>query len=203
MKIGLDLDNTIIQYDKLFQQLAMESTWLTAPCPKTKNEVRTALRRTEDGQVKWEQLQALAYGPRIQDAELSRGFHAFLEQATLCNIELCIISHKTEFAAQDFSKNCSLRRSAKSALEDWGVLGTHENMISHDQLTFANTRSEKVSLIKAQKCDIFVDDLKEVFLDPHFSKNIKKIWFKGNTSENHQNWSICQDWSQVWEHVKP
>ena len=76
MRIGVDLDNTIICYDALFHALALERGWI-APArparPVRKDAVRRAVRLLPDGDEKWQALQAEAYGPRLASAALFPG----------------------------------------------------------------------------------------------------------------------------------
>ena len=72
MLLGLDFDNTLIRYDALFHQVALERAWIPADTPRDKVAVRDYLRsvgREDD----WTLLQGIVYGTRILDAEPFEG----------------------------------------------------------------------------------------------------------------------------------
>ena len=65
--LGLDFDNTLVQYDNIFHQLAIEKKLIDQPIAPTKTAIRNYLRKNGlDHQFTL--LQAEAYGPRILDA---------------------------------------------------------------------------------------------------------------------------------------
>ena len=47
MVLGLDFDNTIINYNELFHKIAFEKNLIPADLPKEKNAVRNYLRENE------------------------------------------------------------------------------------------------------------------------------------------------------------
>src|SRR5881392_3621645 len=68
MLVGLDFDNTIVCYDRLFHRLATERGLLPHGVAENKGAVRDYLRsigREDD----WTEMQGVGYGPRISDAE--------------------------------------------------------------------------------------------------------------------------------------
>src|SRR5689334_1104441 len=94
MLIGLDFDNTIVRYDRLFHRLAVERSLLPVELPATKQAVRDHLRsigREDD----WTELQGIAYGPRIVDAEPWPGVLPFLWRCHQAGWRVVVVSHKT------------------------------------------------------------------------------------------------------------
>ena len=68
MLVGLDFDNTIVCYDRLFHRLARERGLIPDTVPQTKCAVRDYLRSI-DRENDWTEMQGVGYGPRIADAE--------------------------------------------------------------------------------------------------------------------------------------
>ena len=130
MRIGVDLDNTIICYDALFHALALERGWI-APArparPVRKDAVRRAVRLLPDGDEKWQALQAEAYGPRLASAALFPGvvdaFRLWREQGR----EIFVISHKTRRSSAGYDLHAAARAFlAESALMREGLLAEQD-----------------------------------------------------------------------------
>ena len=91
MKIGVDFDNTLANYDGLFAKLATEAGLvpdLPVWPPVEKTVLRDRLRAAEGGELEWQRLQALAYGPRLVDATLMPHAERFLRQCRAQKIEV-------------------------------------------------------------------------------------------------------------------
>ena len=80
MRIGIDLDNTLICYDQAFLRVGQEEGMLPASFAGNKAAVKRALLvERPDGSL-WEALQGLVYGRRIDAATLFDGVTEFLER---------------------------------------------------------------------------------------------------------------------------
>ena len=172
LKIGFDLDNTIINYDRAFHELACENGWIQHNVPVDKVQVQQHIRQLADGQNLWEQAQAMVYGPRIQRSTLNEGVTACLHELHECGHQLCIISHKTQVSPHDPLRT-DLRASAIRQLAHLGVL----EIIHSRDVYFESTRALKVQRIRAERCQVFIDDLRETFLEPEFPAACVKLLF--------------------------
>ena len=157
MKIGIDLDNTIINYSEVLNSVAQNLAIIDNNWFGSKEELKSFLKTKENGLYLWERVQGLAYGKFIFEASLFPGVFRFL---WLCNerkIEVHIISHKTILGHHD-SEHFLLREQAKKFLTAKGILkkGAPENLIA--SLTFCDTREQKIKIIKAKNLDYFIDD---------------------------------------------
>jgi hypothetical protein len=92
--IGLDLDNTIVCYDKSLHRLAVEGFGMPATVLAEKNAVRQYFR-DQARERDWTTLQGIAYGLRMSLAKPFPGALEFVQQA--------IGSHR--------SQNCFMRES--------------------------------------------------------------------------------------------
>lgn len=174
MRIGLDLDNTIICYDRLFHQLAMERGLIPRDLPATKSAVRDHLRsigREND----WTAMQGEAYGTRIGEAEIFAGAIEFIQQCRADDHHVVIISHKTKrpFAGPDADLHeCALRLLREREFFDFEHTG-----LTEAHVWFELTKEEKLSRIGTLACDLFVDDLPEFLLEPAFPVGVRRILF--------------------------
>lgn len=171
-RIGLDLDNTLVTYDALFSEVAKRFDLLSADFSGGKRDVREAVRNLPGGELGWQRVQAYVYGPGMLDAEPAPGVRRFIERAVQENIDIVIVSHKTEFAAGD-PAGANLRDVARKWLLGNGIVGA--NAIPPSGVYFESTREEKIARITALRCTHFVDDLEEVFDDPAFPAGVERM----------------------------
>ena len=83
--LGLDFDNTLVRYDTLFHQLAIEKGLIEASLPANKTVIRDYLR-SQGQDEQFTTLQGEVYGLRILDAEPAEGMLKALigEQGKRC-----------------------------------------------------------------------------------------------------------------------
>ena len=120
--LGVDFDNTIVQCGELFHKLAVQRKIIPAATAKDKQAVRKAVRQREGGEIEWQRLQALVYGPLLQQASPVAGVVEALELCRKRKVRIYIISHKTRYAAQDDS-GTDLRVEAMRWLRNSGIVG--------------------------------------------------------------------------------
>jgi hypothetical protein len=176
MSVGIDFDNTIVSYDRVFAEAARSRGWAAYDFIGTKKQLRDAVRLLDDGETKWQILQGEVYGCRMAQAELFPGVTSFIDAARRHGIDLFIVSHKTRYSNYDEHK-VDLRLAALSWMERNGFFDPSQLGFSRDQIFFADTRAEKIARISALGCGFFIDDLEEVFLDPAFPTNIRRVLF--------------------------
>jgi hypothetical protein len=173
MRIGIDFDNTIVDYDAVFLATARERGLVPAAFSGGKTALRDAIRRGP-GEDEWTRLQAEVYGPRILQAVPYAGFAGFLGAALAAGAELFIVSHKTEFAAAD-PDGVNLRDGARAWLEANGFVGA--GAIAPEAVYFEGTREEKLRRIEALGVEAFIDDLAEVFEEASFPASVQRLLF--------------------------
>jgi len=175
-RIGIDFDNTIASYDALFIAALAELNWHDRAALYSKKEIRDQLRLTENGETKWQELQALVYGPRMNEAHVFPGLDIFLSKGRVLAADIFIVSHKTQYAARDVGR-IDLRQASLKWLKDKGLLGVGAGTFKRDEIFFEATRDEKIDRIINLECTHFIDDLVEVFEHPKFPPNVEKILF--------------------------
>ena len=172
--IGIDLDNTLVCYDRLFHLAAREEGLIEPSIPGNKEKVKQAIRLLPDGERQWTRLQVIVYGPRIQAATLFDGADVFLRRCARSRIPLKIVSHKTHFALLD-GRRVDLRQSALELLQAKGLFSDFG--LSRDDVFFESTRAEKIKRIRALRCTHFIDDLAQVFTRDDFPRETNKLLF--------------------------
>ena len=93
--LGLDFDNTLVHYDKLFHQLAIEKSLINISIPADKIAIRDYLR----GKGQEEQftlMQGEVYGLKILEAEPAKGMLEALKEIQRRGVKTILISHKTK-----------------------------------------------------------------------------------------------------------
>ena len=95
MLIGIDLDNTIVCYDGVFERLASELE-LPGHVPSAgKQAIRDYLRQ-QNREDEWTLMQGKAYGSRMSEAQPFESALEFMACARDRGHELCIVSHRTK-----------------------------------------------------------------------------------------------------------
>ena len=195
MKIGIDFDNTIAKYDKLFVKVALSERLIELELDGyDKTALRDYLRKQPHGEESWMKLQGLVYGQYMAHAELMPGVTRFLMKCKLHKHQVFIVSHKTEFGHFD-SKNVPLRKEAVSWMVNKRFFDSDYCDLKKTNVFFADNREDKVAKIAELQCDHFVDDLPEVFYNRLFPETTSKILFRNdckaiadNTADIISNW---------------
>jgi hypothetical protein len=173
MHVGLDFDNTIVTYDRLFHRAALAAGLIAAGVPANKRDVRDAIRRLPGGEDAWTRLQGVVYGSRMTEAEPAPGVEAFLGACAAAGVSVSIISHKTEFPA--LGERVNLRDAARAWLAAQGLADRHG--IAPADILFLGTLAEKLAAIADRGCTHFVDDLVEVLGHPGFPAGVERILY--------------------------
>ena len=174
MLLGIDLDNTILDYDLSFLAAAnsLELDFPVSACSKQK--IKEFFRSQDNGEEIWQRLQGLAYGKHVQThVRLYQGVKRFLWRCQYRGHIVKIISHKTEFGHFDPEK-LSIRKEALRFLNSKGFIKENNPLVN--EICFKSTKEEKISRICEESFDWFIDDLPEV-LEGLNNTTTKKILF--------------------------
>ncbi|MES9898660.1 MAG: hypothetical protein ABW148_06525 [Sedimenticola sp.] len=197
MRIGLDLDNTLISYETAFSAVAKRMALLPIDFKGGKAAVRRYLRSLPGGEQQWRDLQAEVYGREMRFAELTRGAEQFLGLCRQRKVEVVIVSHKSEYAAND-RHHINLRHAALAWLEQQGLFDTATTGLTISSLFFEGSRDDKVKRIARLAPDCFVDDLPEVLLHPAFPATVRPILYSPGEPpplgiDMISNWEVLAD----------
>jgi len=186
MRIGIDLDNTIIDYSYSFFKTAKEDNLISNRDPKNKKAIKSILISKFDENV-WTKLQGKIYGEKIMTAKKYKNFDNFVNCMSSKSIEIFIISHKTKYPF--LGKKTNLHNSANL----W-IKKNVNNKIKKKNIYLETTLSKKIKRIKSLKLDYFIDDLEKVLNHKNFPNNCNKILFGFNENKNLKSFS---DWKFI------
>lgn len=193
MRIGIDFDNTIVNYDGVFHAAAFERGLIPPDLPTGKNAVRDHLNgsgRKDD----FTELQGYVYGARMQLASLYPSFVDFVRTARTAGHKLFVISHKTRHPI--LGPKYDMHAAARAFLVDNGLIGPET--IPDDHVFFELTKEEKAARAVALDVDVFVDDLPEILALPGLSR-MRRVLFDANGMAPGGNYDIGHSWAEIAE----
>jgi hypothetical protein len=173
-RIGIDLDNTIVCYDRLFCELAVGKGLLPRDAPTGKYGIREHLRSTgrEDD---WTKLQGQAYGPEMHRAVAFPGAVEFFRDCVSAGHHVCIISHRSRHPY--LGPPHDLHAAALAWLRQYGLTGDGDAGMLRDRVFLELTREEKLRRIAELECTHFIDDLPEFLTDRDFPPETERVLF--------------------------
>ena len=197
MVIGIDLDNTLAIYDDLIHRVAYERDLIDVDVRKSKRDVRAAIRRLPDGEIHWQRLQGVIYGPRMAGAKIEQSAKKFIRHGNEIKVKFRIVSHRTELANYDETKT-NLRGAALEWMESQGFFDPTGLDLEMGDVYFESTRHDKIERIKALGCTHFIDDLEEVFAEEHFPEGTMKILYGSSAPfKLPEGVVLATSWSEV------
>jgi hypothetical protein len=193
MRVGIDLDNTIIDYDRCFFEVAKSLGFVDRSVAPNKEAVKQYMQ-TNNQSSDFTMLQGIVYGKEIKNAKLMDGFLDFLTSAISKKVEIFIISHKSQFPI--YGEKVDLRKAALGFLVTEKVIC--KNAISRKNIFFADTKEQKIEIIIEKKLDTFIDDLPSILSHPKFPIQTEKLLFSpGGANINLADYKIFESWALV------
>ena len=196
MLLASDLDNTVINYETAFRDLAQQIYDIPNEIlSRGKVGIRDFLN-AEGRQADFTHLQFLAYGPEIYLASLHDGFLEFLSGYLKVNHFLEIYSHKSKYpiSGGDFDLHkSSLEFIKKNILSEFGndVL----------RVKFFPNKQSKIAAINTGNPNFFIDDLIDILLS--LDRGIAPVLFTGNPEQKistvDYNGLKISNWKQLSE----
>jgi hypothetical protein len=196
LSVGIDFDNTLADYDALFRELAAERSLVTAPATMTKRELRDAVRTLPDGEVEWQKLQALAYGPLIHRARVPDGALGLIEALIAAGAAVAVVSHKTPTAGYGDGRT-DLRVAATAFMESHGFFSEVPARLRRSDVYFELTRHAKLKRILSLGCTHFIDDLEETFREPSFPSGTFRVLYAPAGAPESQFYTVARTWPEV------
>jgi len=181
--IGVDFDNTVVSYDDVMHRVALQQGLIQQDVPRSKQHIRDSVRQLVDGEIAWQKLQGLVYGPRMGEARLIAGVAAFFQRCNQYRVSVYIISHKTEYGHYDETRT-NLRVASLTWMRENRFFEEAGLGLSEEQVFFEPTRRSKIARIISLKCTHFIDDLEETFLEDSFPQKVERILYAAHSQHS-------------------
>ena len=189
MRIGIDFDNTIANYDEVFCKVAFNNKLIKKDWSGNKQALRKKIIKDKNEEV-WKKLQGLVYGKYMHLAKLSEGFINFLFKSKLLGAKVYIVSHKTIYGHYDRNK-VPLRQVALK----WII---KKKIPEFEKIYFEDSIDNKIRRINNLKLDYFIDDLELILKNRKFSKETNKILFSRQVKKKlSKNIKQFNKWSNI------
>ncbi len=177
MNIGIDLDNTLIDYSNVFAHVGIDCGVLPQDMVNApKSVVKSYIQQDPQWETIWMRIQGQVYGHYIERATLMQGAKETLLFLRDKKAQLFIVSHKTIFGHFDAHK-VNLHDAALSWLRGHDFFSDTGFGIDIRNVHFLETRDAKLRRIAELECRVFIDDLPEVLTDPGFPDDVCPVWF--------------------------
>ena len=160
--LGLDLDNTVIDYGPAYVQIA--DTLNIDVEVADREHIRAKLRRSEGDDDEWQCFQSVLY---TEGLELAIPADGLIDLLTICcdlGLEVHIVSHKTTHGPRNFGAR-ELRPPAQRWLERHLI---SHGLVDFQRIWFTDSLADKVDTIAGLSLDVFIDDLPQVLAHPEW-----------------------------------
>jgi hypothetical protein len=191
MRIGFDFDNTIVDYDLVFTQIANELNleYLDSPKNSIKKYYEVELGQPNS----WKKIQFKVYCELISKITPSEKFITFLNWLIDNKHDIFIVSHKTQNIKIN-NKNLNLRQPAKKWIEK------NIPIFNKERIFFESSAIEKIRKIKSLNLDFFVDDLITILNHRQFPLITKKILYNSSLHKLNKIY-IASNWDEVKKYI--
>lgn len=195
MRIGIDFDNTIVCYDRVFHLVAREQGVIPADLPMTKEKVRDHLRAVGQEPV-WTAMQGYVYGQRMDAVDPFPGVLEFLRTCREKGVETFIVSHKTKtpYAGPPYD----LHAAALGWMESQGLFDPAGIGLPRERVFLEPTKKDKLARIGALGCTHFIDDLPEFLGEAEFPEHVIRLLFAPTGACSDKTCIIpCASWAEI------
>lgn len=189
IKIGIDFDNTIVNYEDSFHQEAIKRK-IFRKNHKKKNSKSNLKNKLILGkkEEEWTSIQGIVYGKKMFRAKPYKNSVKFINKySNNKNFELFIVSHKTLHPI--IGEKINLHKISKDWMLKNKIFKNKKNEWIKKHVFFLKTKEEKIKKIIELECDYFIDDLMEIL--KKLPKKIKAIHFdpyKKSTKPSLNSW---------------
>jgi hypothetical protein len=187
--IGIDFDNTIINYNLVFYKIALKKKLINKNINKSKSSVKEYLLNNNKYN-EWVKLQGEVYSKYLDQATIYPYCLGVIRHFVSKGFRVVIISHKTKFPY--LGKKVNLHKPAFLWIKNKIVKKIN---FEKKQIFFCSSKEKKINEIKKQKCSLFIDDLEEIFLHQNFPKNCLKILF--NNKKESKKINMTNSWLDI------
>ena len=193
--LGLDFDNTLVHYDELFHQLAVERKLIKDDFEVDKKAIREFLKKN-GLEEEFTLMQGEVYGSRITEAIPTNGLLETLREINNMGISMVIVSHKTKNPYK--GPPYDLHKAAWKWLEKNELTSKNRNIFTEENIFFETTKELKLKRITDLRCTHYVDDLKDIVENiPTYIDRI--LYDPKNTQKPKKGIKKIREWKEVIE----
>ena len=192
MKIAIDLDNTLLDYTKVYI-LAIKHLGLEDKFIDLENLSKELIKKTikEDlnlGNNIWIKFQGICYGKYIENSFFSKNSIKTISRLKEKDIDITIISHKTK---NSLCGNFPLQDLATKRIQ---------KDLENIKIIYKESLEDKVDYINSNDFDFLIDDL-EIVLEM-VSKNVTKINFgKSREFFSTTSWEVIDNFFNSYSEI--
>jgi len=180
IKLAIDLDNTIINYDDLFYKAARNKLRIHSNIKNKENIKKLIIKKYSE--KKWTEIQSTVYSRKIFQAKIFPGFiNEIKKLSKYC--EIFIVSHKTLWPI--YGKKINLHNKTKKFLKKKKISFCKNSLIKEENIFFETTKEKKIKRIKRLKPHYFIDDLESILKS--IPKSVNKILFNNKKNDRFEN----------------
>jgi len=195
VRIGIDFDNTIVCYDRVFHRVALEQGVIPADLPMTKERVRDHLRAVGQEPV-WTAMQGYVYGQRMADVDPFPGVLEFLRACHDKGVDVFIVSHKTR--TPYLGPAYDLHAAALGWMEHGGLFDPAGIGLPRERVFLEPTKKDKLARIGALGCTHFIDDLPEFLAEAEFPRGVERLLFApAEPKFADPSLTRCASWAEI------
>lgn len=175
MLVGLDFDNTIVDYQEAIAALSDSIPNLPKNLLRSKINVRNFLREG-NREPEWTAFQGEVYGPGMKFAKPYPEAISCMKSLQNAGHSLVIISHRSRhpYAGPMYDLHAYARSWIADHLQSTGLFARQADI---QVVNFLETKTEKIEKISSLGCNVFLDDLPELLLDTEFPMGVHKYLF--------------------------
>jgi len=191
--LGIDFDNTLVRYDKLFYNLALEKELIKKDVPVNKTAIRDYLRRKGKDE-QFTLLQGEVYGLRILEAEPAEGMLETLAELHSYGIPMVLVSHKSSTPYKGPAYD--LRQAAWDWLKQYKFFDKTGLNWQASQVFFESEKQDKVQRIHDLNCSHYIDDLPEILqsLSPNI---IRYLYAPNENTKPFTGFKTIRQWKEL------
>ena len=196
IRLGLDFDNTIINYESLFHKVAVERGLIPQKFPPHKKIIRDFLIEKEI-EEEFTLIQAEVYGKRILEAKPTKNFIQSIQNINkrVEFLDIFIVSHKTKNPYK--GPKYDLHHAALSWLENNQFFSKSYLNFSEENVFFEISKNDKIKRIEKLNCNYFVDDLPNIL--EMINPNCKRILYDPYQDFKNENQFLhLKDWEDLY-----
>lgn len=158
--LGIDLDNTIINYSYSLNNLARDEYGISLESGSNLKKQLKDLLISRYAENEWTRAQGLLYSNYINSASPYDGFLISIKDLKPIFDNIYIVSHKTKFPYT--GRKVDIHDKAKDWIMKKLVSNSSTPIFKDNEIFFELTIEDKIHRINELRCDVFIDDLPEI-----------------------------------------